>query len=263
MVLKKGKVVESGTHESLISADGVYTGLVNAQALSSGDCSEEDIYDGLDTEDIDTLSREKSHAVSEYGDHLQYDKHKSGKGRDFFGSFGRLFFDSKTSWGLMIFSFIASMAAGTAQPLYAWMFSISIDLFKYQDDHSKLMDKVDFLGIMWTAFAASAAIAYYFTFISSGRVASFIRAKYQTQCFSSLIFQRAAYFDEDGHSHGTLVSRVRDDPLKLEEIMGTSIAQVCIAVFNVIGGLVMALVSMAAVIPVCVFSGYLRFRYGR
>ncbi|RSL98845.1 hypothetical protein CEP52_010116 [Fusarium oligoseptatum] len=131
------------------------------------------------------------------------------------------------------------------------------------------MEKVDFMDIMWTVFAASAAIAYYFTFISSGRVASFIRAKYQTQYFSSLIFQRAAYFDEDGHSQGTLVSRVRDDPLKLEEMMGTNIAQVCIAVFNVIGGLVMALVyswklglvSMAAVVPVCVFSGYIRFRY--
>ncbi|KAJ4253551.1 hypothetical protein NW757_005503 [Fusarium falciforme] len=149
------------------------------------------------------------------------------------------------------------MAADTAQPLYAWMFSRSIDLFKYQYDHSKLMDKVDFMGIMWTVFVASAAITHYFPFISSGRVASIIQAKYQTQYFSSLIFQRAAYFDEDGHSHGTLVSRVRDDPLKLEEMMGTNFAQVCIAVFNVIGGLVMALVyswklglvSMAAVTP--------------
>ncbi|KAM6534715.1 hypothetical protein FALCPG4_004341 [Fusarium falciforme] len=269
VVLKKVKIVESGTHESLISVDGVYVGLVNAQALSSGDSSDEDIYDGFDTEDIDTLSHEKSHAVSEYGAHLKSDKHEGAKGRGFFKSFGRFFFESKTYWGLMSFSFIASMAADTAQPLYAWMFSRSIDLFKYQDDHSKLMDKVGFMGIMWTIFAASAAIAYYFTFISSGRVASFIRAKYQTQYFSSLIFQRAAYFDEDGHSHGTLVSRVRDDPLKLEEMMGTSIAQVCIAVFNVIGDLVMALVyswklgpvSMAAVTPVCVFSGYLRFRY--
>ncbi|EEU47211.1 uncharacterized protein NECHADRAFT_91658 [Fusarium vanettenii 77-13-4] len=254
VVLKKGKVVESGTHESLISSDGVYAVLVNAQALSFGDSSEEDIYDGFDA-DIDTLSREKSHAVSEYGDHPQSDKQKGSKDRGFFGSFGQFFFESKTYWGLMIFSFIASMGAGTAQPLYAWMFSRSIDLFKYQDDRSKLMDKVDFMGIMWTVFAASAAIAYYFTFISSGRVASFIRAKYQTEYFSSLIFQRAAYFDADGHSHGTLVSRVRDDPLKLEEMMGTNIAQVCIAVFN------LGLVSMAAVTPVCVFSGYLRFRY--
>ncbi|RSL47167.1 hypothetical protein CEP53_010032 [Fusarium sp. AF-6] len=268
VVLKKGKVVESGTHESLIAMEGVYAGLVNAQALSSGDSEEETIYDGFDTEDVDTLGREKSHAISEYGDHLK-SEHEDGKDRGFFGSFGLFFFESKSYWGLMIFSFITSMAAGTAQPLYAWMFSRSIDLFKYQDDHSKLMNKVDFMGIMWTVFAASTAIAYYFTFISSSRVASFIRAKYQTQYFSSLIFQRAAYFDEDGHSQGTLVSRVRDDPLKLEEMMGTNITQVCIAVFNVIGGLVMALVyswklglvSMAAVVPVCVFSGYIQFRY--
>ncbi|KAI8721787.1 hypothetical protein NCS52_00321200 [Fusarium sp. LHS14.1] len=224
VVLKKGKVVEPGTHESLISADGVYAGLVNAQALSSGDSSE-DIDDGFDT-DIDTLNHEKSHAVSEYGEHLNSDKHKCAKNRGFFGSFGRFFFESRTYWGLMIFSLITSMGAGTAQPLYAWMFSRSIDLFKYQDDHSKLMDKVDFMGIMWTVFAASAAIAYYFTFISSV-------------------------------------------PDRLEEMMGTNIAQVCIAVFNVIGGLVMALVyswklglvSMAAVTPVCIFSGYCRFRY--
>ncbi|UPK97310.1 hypothetical protein LCI18_008245 [Fusarium solani-melongenae] len=249
VVLKKGKVVESGTHESLISAYGVYASLVNSQALSFGDSSE-DIYDGFDTEDIDTLSREKSHAVSEYGDHLQSEKHESGKDRGFFGSFSRPFFESKTSWDLMIFSFIASMTAGTAQPLYAWMFSRSIDLFKYQDDHSKLMDKVGFTGIMWTVFAASAAIAYYFTFISSGRVVSFIR----------LFF-----------AHLPTSCRRRTFPwhTTLTQIMGTNIAQVCIAAFNVIGGLVMALVyslkfglvSMAAVTPVCVFSGYLRFRY--
>merc|ERR1712000_688974 len=37
VVLKKGKVVESGTHESLIAAEGVYNGLVQAQALSMGE----------------------------------------------------------------------------------------------------------------------------------------------------------------------------------------------------------------------------------
>lgn len=122
---------------------------------------------------------------------------------------------------------------------------------------------------MWTVFAASAGVAYFLTFVTSGRVASFIRAKYQTQYFQSFIFQRAEYFDQDGHSHGTLVSRVREDPLKLEEMMGTNIAQVCIALGNIIGGVLMALaynwklalVSLAAVVPVCIFSGYVRFRY--
>lgn len=271
MVLKKGKVVESGTHESLISLEGgAYAQLVNAQALSSGDSAQEDVEDDFEMADVDNLSREKTRGESECGDYLGDDNTTGGgKRRGFFGSFGRFFYESRTYWSVIIFSLITAAAAGTAQPLYAWLFSKSIDLFKYQEDRIRLMNEVDFLAGMWTVFAASAGVAYFLTFVSSGRVASFIRAKCQTNYFESLIFQRAAYFDEDGHSHGTLVSRVRDDPLKLEEMMGTNIAQVCIAIGNIVGGVVMALsyswklalVSMCAVMPVCIFSGYIRFRY--
>lgn len=169
----------------------------------------------------------------------------------------------------MIFCVLTSAAAGTAQPLYAWLFSRSISLFRWQGDHSKLMGEVDFMSIMWTVFAAAAGVAYFLTFVSSSRIASHIKTKYQTEYFQSILFQRAAYFDQDDHSHGTLVSRVRDDPLKLEEMMGTNIAQVCIAIFNVVGGLILALsyswklalVVLSAITPVCMLSGYIRFRY--
>lgn len=271
VVLKKGKIAESGTHESLISIDdGVYSGLVNSQALSLEDPAQKFAENGPDTDDLQTLAQEKTRAESESGGYLcERVEYGGGKDRGFFGSFGRFFYESKTYWGIIGFSLFTSAAAGTAQPLYAWLFSMSIDLFKYQDEHSRLMDKMDFQAGMWTVFAASAGVAYFLTFVSSGRVASFIRAKYQTQYFESFIFQRAAYFDQDGHSHGTLVSRVRDDPLKLEEMMGTNIAQVCVALGNIIGGVVMALayswklalVSLGAVVPVCIFSGYIRFRY--
>lgn len=245
VVPRKGKVVESGTHESLITIDdGVCAGLVNAQAISLGDSAQDET--ASETEDVDTLARQKTRAESEHTTRLDEDTSCSGKNRAFFGSFGRFFYESKTHWGIIAFSLATSAVAGTAQPFHAWLFSKSIALFKYQDDHSLLMDKVDFMAGMWTVFAASAGIAYFLTFVSAGRVAAFIRAKYQTP-----------------------VSRVRDDPQKLEEMMGTNIAQVCIAVGNVIGGVVMALcyswklalVSICAVLPVCVFSGYVRSRY--
>ncbi|PLB49976.1 P-loop containing nucleoside triphosphate hydrolase protein [Aspergillus steynii IBT 23096] len=270
VVLKKGKVIESGTHGSLISMHGgVYSGLVSAQALSLGD-SRRDVENGFNADDVATLSREETKARTEYSANGPVkEERQTEPSRGLSGHFFQLFLQSKNYWSLMILGIFVSAAAGTAQPLYAWMFSRSIDLFKWQDDHSKLMDEVDFMGIMWTVFAVSAGIAYFITFICSGHIASFIRAKYQTQYFESLVFQRAAYFDEDGHSHGTLIARVRDDPLKLEEMMGVNIAQVGISVFNIIGGLIMALVyswklalvSLCAVSPLCVFSGYIRFRY--
>ncbi|PYI03929.1 P-loop containing nucleoside triphosphate hydrolase protein [Aspergillus sclerotiicarbonarius CBS 121057] len=270
VVLKKGRIVESGTHESLVCIDGgVYSSLVNAQALSL-EGHIRDIENDLDAEDIDILNREETEAKPDYDSNRpEYDKEKGKTSRRLFGSFCLLFLESNNYWTAIAFGIFMSAAAGTAQPLYAWMFAKSINLFKWQDDHSKLMDEVDFMGIMWTVFAASSGIAYFITFLCSSHVASFIRAKYQVQYFQSLIFQPAAYFDEDSHSHGTLVARVRDDPRKLEEMMGINIAQVCIAIFNIIGGLIvalvyswkLALVSLCAVAPVCVFSGYIRFRY--
>ncbi|KAH0838927.1 Leptomycin B resistance protein pmd1 [Fonsecaea pedrosoi] len=270
VVLSRGRVVESGTHETLVSEGGVYSRLVCTQAISLKDSAQEGMESEFETEVAGILTHETTRLDSEYGGSVgEYDKKGHRRSRGFLGSFGRFFYESKTHWGIIAFSIVTSAAAGTAQPLYAWLFSRSIDLFKYQDNHSQLMTEVDFLAGMWTVFAVSAAIVYFLTFTSAGRVASFIRAKYQTQYFESLIFQRAAYFDEDGHSHGTLVSRVRDDPSKLEQMLGTNIAQVCIAIGNIIGGVVMALsyswrlalVSMGAVMPVCIFSGYIRFRY--
>ena len=270
MVLKEGKVIESGTHESLVSKDGgVYRGLVDAQALSlerSPRVVENEFY----AEDVTTLSHEPTKTRSKSLDgQCKCHGTKKEKDRSLFRSFLQMFLESKNYLYIVVLGIISSAAAGTAQPLYAWMFARSIDRFKWQDNHQKLMNEVDFMGIMWTVFAASAGLAYFITFVSTGHVSSFIRAQYQAQYFESLIFQRPTYFDEDGHSHGTLIARVRDDPLKLEEMMGTNIAQVWIAVFNVIGGLIialsynwkLALVSLCAVTPVCIFSGYVRFRY--
>ncbi|KAJ5627305.1 P-loop containing nucleoside triphosphate hydrolase protein [Penicillium herquei] len=202
VVLKNGRVIELGTHESLVSMDqGVYSSLVKAQNLS---------LDESKLEPEDSLEPER----------LPYPRPQT---------------DERNN----------------------------------RDDHPKLLNEVSFMGIMWTVFAASAGIAYLITFLCSSHVASFIRAKYQAQYFELLIHQRVAYFDEDGHSHGTLVARARDDPQKLEEMMGTNLAQVCIAIFNIIGGIIMslvyswklALVSLCAVAPTCVASGYIRFRY--
>ncbi|CAG8395687.1 unnamed protein product [Penicillium salamii] len=269
VVLQKGKVVESGSHQNLMSMNGgVYFGLVNAQTLSLGE-STKIPESSPKTESIETFSRELTIESEKTHEIPLKPGEKQVSNRKIFGSFLRLFIESKSHWNIMILGIAVSAVAGVAQPMHAWMYARSISLFKWQDDHPKLMSEVEFMGIMWTVFAASAGTAYFVTFLCFGYVGAFIRAKYQAQYFESLIHQPAAYFDEDGHSHGTLVARTRDDPQKLEEMMGMNLAQVFIAVFNIIVGIIislaytwkLALVSLCAVAPICVLSGYIRFRY--
>ncbi|CAG7996395.1 unnamed protein product [Penicillium salamii] len=269
VVLQKGKVVESGSHQNLMSMNGgVYFGLVNAQTLSLGE-STKIPESSPKTESIETFSHELTIESEKTHEIPLKPGEKQVSNRKIFGSFLRLFIESKSHWNIMILGIAVSAVAGVAQPMHAWMYARSISLFKWQDDHPKLMSEVEFMGIMWTVFAASAGTAYFVTFLCFGYVGAFIRAKYQAQYFESLIHQPAAYFDDDGHSHGTLVARTRDDPQKLEEMMGMNLAQVFIAVFNIIVGIIislaytwkLALVSLCAVALICVLSGYIRFRY--
>lgn len=272
VVLKKGKVVESGTHESLIAMEeGVYAALVNAQSLSLGDPAEASDEETAEKVDIDALTREKSRAQSEGGE-VEAEIEAQGitdKQRGLFKSFGRLLFESKDYWWLMGLTIFFAACAGAATPIQAWLFANSINVFQFQFLLSKLMDEAEKWSLMWTVLAIGVGLSYFSTFITATRIASVVRAKYQKQYFEAILYQKASYFDDEDHSHGTLTSRIKDDPMKLEELMGANMAMVYIALFNILGSITialafawkLALVAFCVVFPILLFSSYWRLKY--
>ncbi|KAI6785706.1 Multidrug resistance protein 1A-like protein [Emericellopsis cladophorae] len=274
VVLKKGKVVESGTHDSLIASEGVYRGLVQAQALSLGEPSEADAETAEvhDEDDEDSLTRQKSEAQSALADHEKDDKAKNAKQRGLFSSFGLFFWESKNLWLLLALVVFFAACAGAAIPIQAWLFATSIDLFKYGNPPyppGKLMDEASFWSLMWTVLAIGVCLAYLGSLAASTRISGTVRAKYQQQYFDSILFQKAAYFDHEDRSHGTLTSRVADDPKQLEELMGANMSMVYIALFNLTGSVIialvfawkLALVAICVVLPITLASSYWRLRY--
>lgn len=113
VVLQKGRLVETGTHDSLLqNPEGVYYGLVHAQQLSLGGTIEgaED-YGEHHEEDIGKiLSKEKSAANSAGGDTMAGPEVKN---RNLFTSFGRLLYEQRSrflSYALTVF--FAILCAG-------------------------------------------------------------------------------------------------------------------------------------------------------
>lgn len=266
VVLKKGQVVESGTHDSLLTDEnGVYYGLVNAQALSLGEPTEAD--EGLHVEgDAQSLAREKSRAESAKEEEAEKEKEKK---RNFFASFGRFFYETKSHWWMMFITLFFAACAGAAIPIQSWLFAKVIIVFSYFPKLDKVKSESEFWATMWAVLAVGVGVAYCGTFFFSTRTASVIRAKYQEQYFTSIIYQKTSFFDDEDHSQGTMTAQASGDPQKLEELMGANMASVYIGLFTLVGSVAiafafawkLAIVSLCVVVPILLGSTYWRFRY--
>ncbi|KAF4967770.1 hypothetical protein FSARC_4744 [Fusarium sarcochroum] len=265
IVLKKGKVVESGTHDSLMAVDdGVYSGLVHAQSLSLGEPTEAG-YESVEPEDKPGLANVRSVAASETDVNREV---SSVKTKGLFTSFARLFYESKNVWALFFLTLFAGACVGSGVPLQAWLFGKVIVSFNDIRANSDLSDS-NFWALMFVVLAIGIGISYFSVIFIATRMSSTVRAKYQQQYFDAVMFQRTSFFDHEDHSHGTMTARLGTDPKQLEELMGVNMASVFIALFNVIGAISiafafawkLALVSCCVVLPVMIASAYWRFKY--
>ncbi|KAM0739487.1 hypothetical protein ACQRIT_007224 [Beauveria bassiana] len=286
VVLKRGRVVETGTHESLLGVEGgVYAGLVNAQSISLGEAAdagegvaedeEEEEEEGEAGEgevvDIANLTREKSRGAKEAQVVVAAAaaEKEEEKNRGFFDSFGRFFYETRSHWHMMLLMILAAACAGAAIPIQAWLFAKVIVIFGYASDQTRFRRDSEFYSLMWLVLAIGVGCAYTATFFLATRTANVIRAKYQRAYFVSILYQQPAFFDEDAHAQGTMTARASGDPQKLEELMGANMASVYIGLFTLLGSVViafcfawkLAIVSLCVVVPVLLCSTYWRFRY--
>lgn len=117
IVLQKGRVVEEGTHDSLLQdSEGVYYGLVHAQKLSLGATTEGDVGEDIEHEEEElgnVLSREKSAAKSEGADEETEPKVRN---RTIFASFGRLLYEQRSRFPSYFLTVLFAMCCAGKPP---------------------------------------------------------------------------------------------------------------------------------------------------
>lgn len=269
IVLKKGKVAEQGTHESLLEDEnGVYYGLVHAQKLSLGEPSTAagDDSEGADEDEAAAvLTREKSAPLSEGAATSQAPKYKQ---QGFARSFGRLLYEQKSRFPVYVGIVVAAMCTAAAQPLQSWLFAQIIVVFQLPIG-PEFTSEANFWSLMWFILAIGVGVAYFVLAYLATHLAHFISTTYRKQYFEGLLYQRTAFFDEEDHSTGTLTAMVGGDPKQIEEMLGLNMAMVYNAGFTLIGSLAiafafgwkLALVATCVTMPLGLLAGYFRFRY--
>lgn len=275
VVLKEGAAVEEGTHDELIAREnGVYSGLVHAQHLEigGGDSSGDDTHDmdrAVSRHEDDALQLEESKSIDpneRAGDGSTEGK-KLDKQRGFFGSVGRLLYEQRQHRLIYSFIFLGALGGGASYAIQAWLLSELITVFTYTG--ARLVNQSKLWSLMLFVLSLGVGVCYaligYFTNSLSVHVSTTYRQRY----FESMLHKPISWYDHEDHSSGSLTARLSGDPQQLQEILGPNMALPLVAIFNILGCVILSfvfgwkltLVVLFSALPVIMGAAFFRVKY--
>ncbi|KAG9378441.1 lipid A export ATP-binding/permease protein msbA [Pyrenophora tritici-repentis] len=276
VVMSKGKILEQGTHDSLIAANGAYSRLVAIQQLTVAD---EPTPEGsiagkssLDEKEGDGLQPSKSLARYATADQADADTQpEQGKYSDdnykqlgLFTVVWRLVIENPDlKWAYLALVSGCVVSAGLF-PGQAVLMAHMIDVFTLPKD--EMLDKGDFFAAMFVALAGACLFAYYVMGWGTNTLAQTLAHNLRKQIFNDILRQDLEYFDRPENNIGALASRIDANPQAVFELMGFNIGFILIAGLSVatcsVLGMVYAwklgLVIVLAGLPALVGCGWLK-----
>ncbi|KAH8723608.1 P-loop containing nucleoside triphosphate hydrolase protein [Phaeosphaeriaceae sp. PMI808] len=263
IVLRQGKLVEQGTHDELLQLDlGVYRGLVTAQNLAieaeAGEIDEPTLAKiataGTEKSDINEQASNDSFEDPEY------------KPTGLMNSFGRLLYEQRHHWVLYSIATLGVLGAGAVYPLQAYIFANLIQVFTLSGD--QLVSRGNFFAGMFGVLAAGVGVAYIALGTSTHLISIPVTLTYRQEYLQNMMHKRIPFFDDQGHSPGSLTSKLSADCENLQKLMSTEMSFVLIAVVNITGCVIISfvygwkftLVGLFSALPIILTAGYVRMR---
>lgn len=263
IVLRKGQLAEQGTHDELLKLEmGVYRGLVTAQELAL-EAEEEDVADSP-LQKIATADTEQSIEPEQVRRTSVEDPEYKPTG--IANSFGRLLYEQRRLWVLYSVAIVGILGAGAVYPIQAYVFAKIMNVFTYTGD--RLRSDGNFYAGMFGVLAAGIGVAYFILGMAGHLISVSVTRHYRQEYLSNMIRKRISFFDDAGHSTGSLTSKLSSDCEQLQQLTGTEMSLAFIAIVNLIGSILIAfiygwkltLVGIFSAMPLILAAGYIRTR---
>jgi ATP-binding cassette subfamily B (MDR/TAP) protein 1 len=264
IVLRQGKLVEQGTHDELLQIDvGVYRSLVTAQNIAIEAEAEEDAEKPTFERTL-TVRSEKSILQDRASNTSVEDPEYKPVG--LFNSFGRLLYEQRHHWILYTVAVTSILGAGAVYPIQAYVFAYMVQVFTYTGD--RLVREGNFWAGMFGVMAAGVGLFYFGMGIASYLIAVVVTRYYRQEYLGNMLRQRMPFFDDAGHSPGSLTSKLSSDCEQLQQLMSTEMSFALIAAVNLVGSIIvsfvygwkLSLVGLFSALPIILAAGFMRMR---
>ncbi|OLY81651.1 Multidrug resistance protein 1 [Smittium mucronatum] len=260
-VCSKGQVIEYGNHEDLISKNGAYTALVNAQNIK-GESADPSTTTAL-TQDLPLKNIEiKKHMSLESGSSLKKEESEDVKVSKKTGMYllYKIYTSNPRSTLLFIPAFIGSIIYGALFPVFSIFFSKILVAFGEPDlaKQKRDTDKYSLLFLIFAiiVFFSVSCRTYFFSLGSIG-----IAKKVRNDFYFNLINQDSEFFDKKENGTGILTTRLSSEPEDVFKFGSDSFPMLLSAFTSLVTGVIIAFcrswkltLIILSVIPILAYS---------
>ncbi|KAJ3361960.1 Multidrug resistance protein 1 [Allomyces javanicus] len=263
VVMKKGVIVETGSHDALLAKQGYYADLIKDQQVEHCESDDEDTAPATETDLVDDahaaddethsllqraatwMSGKSARPLSKHAAHDVDDvpAEKSPAWRV-------LKLVLADQWHWILFGLFGAITAGSVTPVFAWFYADAVASYgrAYTVVGRKLVldeEEVHHLGTKWGLhFVVIAVIAcasntiQWASFVRTGEI---ITMRMREMLFTALIGQEGAFYDRKENSVGALASKLSVESNLVRKLVGDVLGTISSVLVSLLVGCILAL----------------------
>ncbi|CAK3966676.1 ABC multidrug transporter [Lecanosticta acicola] len=292
IVMRSGKIVEQGSHQALVAADGVYASMVRLQTVGQGEETEDAVQssaensgDGISfaedrtsdetppkemtrtSEEIFTMQLDEPDKAPENEEKYDSDKAHKTKQRGLVSTIARVGALTRSQAFYLLFAFTAAAVVGGSYSGEAVIFGHTISSFSSCNTAAAILSAGHFWGLLFFILAIIEFFANLIMGSLFGRVSEDTLYKIRVLCFRTLLGQNADWHESDGRDPSSLLAFITTDANALAGLTGTILGTLFSIIINSIAGIALSLaiawrisIVLMACVPVLLGAGFMRLR---
>jgi len=258
-VISSGSIVETGTHDELYAANGLYADLFRLQMTASseeGASNELTVVDVVDAApgDVETKDghEKRRRSVSSVHSAAPVEPAKPTKGEVVVAvelSKQEASQVSKKIWALMrehplwlCTGCVGAAVFGAIFPVWGLLLSRTQDMF-YLNDQDEMVRRASTISIYYVLMAIGAFFSATLQFTGIAEVGERISCKLRSELFEAIMRREVAYFDQETNNIGTLTTRLSDDSRIMHKAFGEGLAKQLQAITTLSIGLLLGFLA--------------------
>ncbi|CAL2047788.1 unnamed protein product [Caenorhabditis brenneri] len=253
IVMKAGKVMEVGTHDTLIEQKGLYHELVHAQVFADVDDKPR-----VKKEAERRMSRQTSERKGSVNFKTQESKVEEPSGAPpapeaaekeikrlkkeleeegaVKANLFKILRYARPEWMYIFFAVIAALIQGAVMPAFSLFFSQIINVFSNPDKEQMKKDG-HFWALMFLVLAAIQGTSMLFQCALFGVAAEGLTMRVRSKVYRNVLRQDATYFDMPKHSPGRITTRLATDAPNIKSAIDYRLGSIFNAIASICGGL--------------------------